>query len=621
MSLADPAVVGLPSTDADKLPDDVATLKGMVLELLASLHDRDRNIEGLQHRIHLLLHRLYGPRGERFDPNQLLLFVEMAAGQNTAQETPTEPPAPSKLQRRCRPHGRRRLPENLPREPRHHELSEAERVCPNCGKVRMDIGTDRSEQLDYRPASLFVIEHFVHKYVCPCCSRRPAPAQEQPAEQAQESESMPLPEPELQPTPPSVPGPAPREADAEPEGLSASSPPVDSGQRPQPQAQPRQPLDPGAVVIAAPKPEMPIFKGLPGPGLLAHLIVSKCVDHLPLHRMERVYQRQGLFLHRSTLCDWMAACAKLLRPLYDLMVSVVMQSRALHTDDTTVKMQELVTHLLSTARMWVYLGDAAHPFNVFDFTINRKRDGPQQFLANYRGYLHADAFSGYDGLYLPDPRTAAARIIEVACNAHARRKFYEARRSDALRSHQALAYYRQLYELERQAKDFSDVQRLQMRQELSLPILEQFHQWLLTQRPEVLPKCPMGEAIAYALNNWEALRRYTEAGFLTIDNNASEREMKKIAIGRKNWLSIGSPRGGQTAAVLFSFTSTCQRLGVEPWRYLRDVLERLPSHPRERLGELLPGDWARILRGASESGPAEPSEIAPPSSTVPWYTT
>jgi transposase len=607
MSLADPAATGLPPTDAERLPDDVATLKGMVLELLASLHDRDRNIEGMQHRIHLLLRRLYGPRGERFDPNQLLLFVEMAAGQDTAQEAPTEPPTPSEPQRRCRPHGRRRLPENLPREPRHHELSEAERLCPNCGKVRIDIGTDRSEQLDYRPASLFVVEHFVHKYVCPCCSRRPVPAQEQPAEQDQESEPVPLPEPDLQPTSLSAPRPAPRPTDAEPDWLFPSPPPADSSERLQPQAQPRQPLAPGAVVIAAPKPAMPIAKGLPGPGLLAHLIVSKCVDHLPLHRMERIYQRQGLFLHRSTLCDWMAACANLLRPLYDLMVSVVMQSRSLHTDDTTAKMQELVTHLLSTARMWVYLGDAAHPYNVFDFTLNRKRDGPQQFLANYQGYLHADAFSGYDGLYLPDPRTAAARIIEVACNAHARRKFYEARGSDALRSHQALAYYRQLYELERQAKDFSDEQRLQMRQELSWPILEQFHQWLLAQRPEVLPKSPMGEAIGYALNNWEALRRYTEAGFLAIDNNVAEREMKKIAIGRKNWLTVGSPRGGQTAAVLFSFTSTCQRLGVEPWSYLRDVLGRLPGCPAERLAELLPDAWAQSQRAAAE--PADEAAV------------
>src|SRR6516162_2747707 len=146
------------------------------------------------------------------------------------------------------------------------------------------------------------------------------------------------------------------------------------------------------------------------------------------------------------------------------------------------------------------------------------RDGPQQFLANYQGYLQADAFSGYDGLYLPDPRTAAARIVEVACNAHARRKFYEARGSDALRSHQALAYYRQPYELERAAKEFSDAQRLQMRQDLALPILGQFQTWLEAQRPEVLPKSPMGQAIGYALNNWAALVRYTEAGFLAIDN-------------------------------------------------------------------------------------------------------
>jgi transposase len=353
-------------------------------------------------------------------------------------------------------------------------------------------------------------------------------------------------------------------------------------------------------------PAMPIAKGLPGPGLLAHLIVSKCVDHLPLHRLERVYQRQGLFLHRSTLCDWMAACADLLRPLYDLMVSVVLQSRALHTDDTTVKMQELVTHLLSTARLWVYLGDAAHPYNVFDFTVNHKRDGPKRFLSNYQGYLHADAFSGYDGLYLPDPRTALARIIEVACNAHARRKFYEARGSDALRSHQALAYYRQLYELERAAKDFSDEQRLQMRQDLAVPILGQFHAWLTAQRPEVLPKSPLAEAIGYALNNWEALRRFTEAGFLAIDNNVSEREMKRIAIGRKNWLSMGSPRGGQTAAVLFSFTSTCQRLGVEPWAYLQDVLTRLPTKLAGQLDELLPDRW----EAARQAKVATPQTLA-----------
>jgi len=611
MSLTGPAAADQSPTAAEQLPDEVATLKRMVLELLASLHERDRDIAGLRHRIDLLLRRLYGPRSERFPPNQLLLFAEMIAGQDTA-ESPTEPAAPRPPRRRCRPHGRRRLPDNLRRDPRHHELSEAERVCQGCGQMRIDIGVDKSEQLDYQPASLFVVEHFVHKYVCPGCAKRPAQAREQQTRPAQESEPMPSREPEAQlPPPPTNSMPASRAADAGPEPIAPRPQTTDPSPRPQPQATPFLIPDPGEVVIAAPKPAMPIAKGLPGPGLLAHLIVSKCVDHLPLHRLERVYQRQGVFLHRSTLCDWMGACADLLRPLYDLMVSVVLQSRALHTDDTTVKMQELVTHLLSTARLWVYWGDAAHPYNVFDFTRNRKRDGPQQFLANYQGYLHADAFSGYDGLYLPDPQTATARIIEVACNAHARRKFYEARSSDALRAHQALAYYRQLYELERHAKDFSDTQRLQMRQDLAVPILGQFHTWLEAQRPEVLPKSPMGEAIGYALNNWEALRRYTEAGFLAIDNNVSEREMKRIAIGRKNWLTIGSPRGGQTAAMLFSFTSTCLRLSVEPWAYLQDVLTRLPTTTAGQLGELLPDRWETVRRAGLAAPPtSEPSPTA-----------
>jgi transposase len=604
MSSSAPAVPVPPPT-AEHLPDDVATLKRMVLELLASLHERQRDYEAVRHRLDLLLRRLYGPRGERFDPNQPLLFAETAAGQDTPTEAPAEPARPNQPKRRCRPHGRRRLPDNLPREPRHHELSEAERTCPACGQMRIDIGKDRSEQLDYRPASLFVVEHFVHKYVCPCCSKPRAQAPGQQMHPGQESVAMPAPQPDPQPALPP--------AALTPRSVGPGQPATDPAPRSEAPAPACQPPNLGEVVIAAPKPPMPIAKGLPGPGLLSHLIVSKYTDHMPLHRLQRAYERQGYFLHRSTLCDWLGACADLLRPLYDLMVRLALQSRVIHTDDTPVKLQELVTHLLSTARLWVYLGDAAHPYNVFDFTVNRKRDGPRQFLANYRGYLQADAFSGYDGLYLPDPRTAAARIIEVACNAHARRKFYEARGGDALRSHQALAYYRQLYELEQAAKEFSDEQRLHMRQDLAVPILGQFHTWLEARRPEVLPKSPMGEAIGYALNNWAALVRYTEAGFLAIDNNASEREMKRIAIGRKNWLSIGSPRGGQTAAVLFSFTPTCQRLGVEPWAYLRDVLEQLPRHPPRRLAELLPDEWKRTQRGATDAEPPGMRQLPCPS--------
>jgi transposase len=261
----------------------------------------------------------------------------------------------------------------------------------------------------------------------------------------------------------------------------------------------------------------------------------------------------------------------------------VLQSQVLHTDDTPVKLQDTKTHLLSTARLWAYLGDAGHPYNVFDFTLTRKRDGPQEFLAKYRGYLQADAFGGYDCLYLPDPRTSQARILEVACNAHARRKFYEARTSDALNAHLALAYYGQLYELERQAKDFSEAQKLQIRQDLSLPILEKFRAWIDKEYEKVLPKSPMAEALGYARNNWTALVRYTEAGFLAIDNNVAEREMKRIAIGRK------------------------------PWAYLQDVLSRLPATPPEQLGELAPDNWQAAQRGRQPAPTTLPPDSAIPS--------
>jgi hypothetical protein len=219
MSLTGPAASGL-QPNAERLPDDVATLQRMVLELLASLHERERDIEGLRHRLDLLLRRLYGPRGERIDPHQLLLFAELAAGQDTAPD-PTEPTAAARPKRRCRPHGRRRLPEHLPRESRHHELSQADRACPACGQLRVDIGTDRSEQLDYRPASLFVVEHFTHKYVCPCCSKRRSQAPEQPAHAGQQSKPLPALQPDPRPALPS--------AAVTPESLASDQPAAAKG--------------------------------------------------------------------------------------------------------------------------------------------------------------------------------------------------------------------------------------------------------------------------------------------------------------------------------------------------------------------------------------------------------
>jgi transposase len=581
----------------EQLPDDPATLKHMVLELLATLHEERRDKEALRQRLDQLLRRLYGPRNERFDPNQPPL-VDSATPPPDPGPTPVPAAGDSaaRPRRRRTPHGRRPLPEHLPRRVVQHELTEAERLCP-CGRVRVPIGVQTSEQLDWQPASLFVWEHRVHKYACPACAARsapPAPTAEPRTPESGAADSMIEPDAAAaqDSTVPAGPGSPETGADnssTSPAGAEAGAGDSTNGP-PAPETGTDDP-PPGPVVVAATKPASPLARGLPGAGLLANLIVSKYVDHLPLYRLERIYQRQGVLLPRSTTCDWLAACAELLRPLYDMMVSLVLQSRWLHTDDTTVKNQQPAEGATATARLWVYLGDALHPYNVFDFTATRKRDGPQQFLANFRGYLHADAFSGYDALYLPAPAGGEAAIFEVACNAHARRKFYEARSSDAVRSHQALACYAQLYEIERQAHDRDEAQRLRMRQDLAVPILGRFKTWLEAQRAEVLPKSPLGEAIGYALNNWGALIRYTEAGFLSIDNNVAEREMKRIAIGRKNWLFVGSERGGATAAVLFSFTSTCQRLQVEPWAYLQDVLSRLPTTPAEQLEALLPDRW------------------------------
>jgi transposase len=579
-----------PLPTPEQLPDDPSTLKNMIVELVATLQQRDRDLAQAHQRVHLLLQRIYGRRSEHFHPDQPLLFAldndasESGTAASAAAEQTTDEAEGDKAsdkRRRRHKHGRRRLPDNLPRRPWHHELTEAERICL-CGQTRIEIGTESGgEQLDWQPASYFVWQHWIHKYLCPICAGQrmaePAQAEENAVDKANKAQL-----------------PAAGEAPGSAEHMAVVN-------------------AIGPAIISASKPAMPIDKGMPGPGLLAHIIVSKYFDHLPLYRQENISERQGVKIPRSTSCDWMAACAELLRPLYGLMVSSVLQSLWLHTDDTPVKNLDHEPGTTDKARFWIYYGDRNHPYNVFDFTVNRKRDGPQTFLTDFHGYLHADAFSGYDTLYLPQPRAGSAPIKEVACNAHARRKFHEAKLSDELRAHQALGYYRALYVLESGAtvNNFDDEQRLAMRQDFSVPLLQQFKAWLDEQRHQVLPKSPIAEAIGYALNNWTALIRYTEAGFLSIDNNVAEREMKRIAIGRKNWLFVGSANGGRTAAVLFSFTSTCHRLGIEPWAYLQDVLTRLPQISVEHLAELLPDRW-QAARQQAESLHAEAAAPSTP---------
>jgi hypothetical protein len=239
-----------------------------------------------------------------------------------------------------------------------------------------------------------------------------------------------------------------------------------------------------------------------------------------------------------------------------------------------------------TGRLWVYLGDQDHEHVVFDYTPDRKRDGPSRFLKGYKGFLQADAYAGYDGLFTDGGAT------EVACWAHARRKFYEARNTYKKLSFTALAFIRQLYQIEKKGKDLSAEDRRKLRQEHAKPVLNAFEKWLWNETYSVLPKSPLGKAITYAKLQWKALCRYTEDGDLAIDNNISERTLRCVAVGRKNWMFAGNDEGGRRAAIVYSLIASCKHHGVDPFAYLRDVLRRLPTHPADEIADLTPLVWA-----------------------------
>jgi transposase len=344
-----------------------------------------------------------------------------------------------------------------------------------------------------------------------------------------------------------------------------------------------------AHVVIAPRLPEPIEKGLPAAGLLAQGAGGKYADHLPLYRQEAIFRRHGVELSRSTLCDWMATSAELLEPLVRAMTRRILLSQVIQTDDTPVLVQLLGGQGTKTGRFWGSRGDRAHPFVVYDYTPDHTADGPERFLQSYQsGYLQSDDYAGYDRIH-------ARGILAVGCWAHARRKFHEARSSDPERSHAALVRIGRLYDGERAAKkqELDDAQRHVLRQEQSRPILTSFGAWLEGEAAKVLPKSPIGQAIAYTRSNWAALSRYLEAEFLAIDNNASENALRPIALGRKNWLFCGSDRGGRTAAVLLSLTASCTALAVEPFAYLRDLLQRVSTPPNSRLAELLADRWGK----------------------------
>ncbi len=346
-------------------------------------------------------------------------------------------------------------------------------------------------------------------------------------------------------------------------------------------------------MVQPPLPPEPIPRGTAAAGLLAHLIVSKYVDHLPLYRQESILARLRWDVTRSTLCDQIMACAGVLAPLYRLMCDGVRASASLHADVSPVT-------LLAprrTAHAWVYVGDAANPYTVFDLSVGRSRDAPAAFLKDYNGFVHAGGYAWYNPVH-------EGGATHVGCWMHARKYFFDARLSNPERAHDALARIRDLYALERDAKarNITGADLAAYRQQHAAPILAALADWLAQQGPRVLPKSAIGQAVTYATNQWHSLVVYTCDGRLTIDNGPAEQAVRSLAVGRNNWLHVGGDGGLRPAAVLLSVAASVRRHGANPWAYLKHVLTELPARPGGAdLTDLLPYGWPQAGRASTSS--------------------
>jgi transposase len=355
-------------------------------------------------------------------------------------------------------------------------------------------------------------------------------------------------------------------------------------------------------MVQAAAPSRPIERGLAGPGLLAHVLVSKYSDHLPLYRQSEIYERAGVELERSTLADWVGATSTLLDPLVAALRRYVMGADKLHADDTPVPVLAPGTGKTKTGRLWTYVRDdrpagrAAAPAVWFAYSPDRRGQHPQQHLREFRGALQADAYAGFNDLY------ASGRIQEVACWAHVRRKFYDlAQTHGSSIAKEALERIGALYAIEAEIRGRPPDERRQVRQVRARPLLDSLREWFETCLTKLSRKSDTTAAVNYALGLWPALVRYCDDGRLELDNNAAERALRAVALGRKNYLFAGSDTGGHRAATLYSLIGTAKLNGLDPEAYLREVLQCVAAHPVNRIGELLPWNLASQAAGASST--------------------
>ena len=346
------------------------------------------------------------------------------------------------------------------------------------------------------------------------------------------------------------------------------------------------------AITQAQMPSLPIERGRPGPGLIAHVLVAKYADHLPLYRQSEIYAREGVELERSTLADWVGRSAALLSPLVETLRKDVMASRVLHGDDTPVPVLAPGTGKTKTGRLWTYVrdetphGGSCPAAAVYFYSPDRKGEHPAAHLKAFKGTLHADGYAGFNAIF------EQKRIVEAACWAHVRRKFFDVNEANGSPiAKEALERVGALYGVEAEARGRPPDERKQLRQEKSKPRLDALRTWLTATNAKLSQKTQLAAAIRYTLARWLALTRFIEDGRLEIDNNAAERSIRPLALGRKNYLFAGSDTGGERAATIYSLIETAKLNGIDPEAYLRDILARIADHPINRIGELLPWCW------------------------------
>jgi transposase len=476
----------------------------------------------------------FGSSSESMDSQQTVLFetqeLALLAAESSAEDRAADAAKVPMAQRAQRAQAKRQaLPSNLQRIEHHYEITPA--VCSQ-GHSLTRIGQDISEQLDCVPAQFFVHRHIRGKYCCAICQS----------------------------------------------------------------------------ITAASMPAQIIDKGIPAPGLLAQVIIAKHDDHLPLYRQEEIYRRSGAFIARSSMADWIGQCGVRLEPLAAALRQYVLGCGVLHGDETPIKLLSPGAGKTHQAYAWVWrtsdletqsatqseagrTTDTEHQQRgravIYDFCLSRAGEHARKMLQDYAGVLLTDDYSGYKALY------ATGKVTEAGCWAHARRKFFEAHKLNKSQiAQEALVRIAQLYVIEQEVQTLSAAQRLAIRQARSRPLLEEFKVWLLEQRVLLVKADVTAKAMDYTLRRWAALTVHLQDARIPVDNNAVENAIRPIALGRKNWLFVGSQQAGERAATLMSLIESAKLNGHDAWAYLKDILTKLPTWPNSRLHELLPHRWA-----------------------------